>query len=57
MPTPSERLYHLVAVNDRTSYRERVTAEPATHEQCMTMKSRFNLHRDVRLVLEEQPAN
>lgn len=56
MLTPLPRLYHLIAVNDRTQRRVRLTASPATHQQCMTMKARFNLHRDVRLVVEEQPA-
>jgi hypothetical protein len=55
-PFQTERLYHLVAVNDRTGYREAVTARPDTHAACATMQSRFNLHPDVRLVLEEQPS-
>ena len=49
----SERLYHLIAVNDRTKRRECLTAHPDTHANCMTMKGRFSPHKDVRIMVEE----
>lgn len=53
MSTTETRLYHLIAVNDRTGVRERQTAFPMRHEECMTMARKFILHRDVRLHVEQ----
>lgn len=35
-----ERLYHLIAVNDKTGRHTQLTAYPTTHEKCMIMKSK-----------------
>ena len=47
------RLYHIVAINERTGRRERQTSYPMDHQHCMTMKSKMTPHRDVRIQLEE----
>lgn len=52
-PTQTPRLYHVVAVNEKTGRRERVTAYPMPHAQACNNKSRFTPHPARRLVLEE----
>ena len=47
-----ERLYHLVAINERTGKRTRLTSYPMDHRHAVTMKSKFNPHKDVRIQLE-----
>ena len=56
MAHAAERLYHLIAVNDRTKFRDPQTSYPMAHKECMTMASKFNLHKDVRLIVEEAKA-
>lgn len=34
------RLYHLVAVNDKTGKKQYLTRTPMAHEKCMVMKSK-----------------
>jgi hypothetical protein len=41
--------YMLVAVNDRTKYVEKLNAQPLTLAQAYTMRSKFNLAKDVRI--------
>ena len=48
-----KRRYHLFAINDRTGYREQLTATPCTHTEGCTMMRRFNLRPHVRLLLVE----
>lgn len=47
------RLYHLVAINEKTNKKTYLTGYPMTHEECCIMKSKFNPHKDVRIQLEE----
>lgn len=44
--------YHLEAVNERTGKRVRLTSHPMTHDKVMTLKSKFNVHKDVRIQVE-----
>lgn len=48
-----ERLYHVVAVNNRTNKRTRVTGYAMSHAQCCTMKSKFTRHPTRSMELEE----
>lgn len=49
-----ERFYHLVAINDRSGLRYRLTTTPETHETCMVLKSKFNQrYPHVRFTIEE----
>lgn len=51
-----ERLYHVVAINERTGRKEYLTATPVTHQEGVTiMRKQSGPHRDVRIQLE--PAN
>jgi hypothetical protein len=45
------RLYHVEAVNDRTGNRVRLTAVPCSHGEACILKSKFNPHQHVRIVL------
>jgi hypothetical protein len=47
------RLYHLVAINERTGAKTYLTGYADTHEACCTMKSRFSYHPARRIQLEE----
>ncbi len=47
------RRYHLVAINGKTGRKERVSSSPLSHHEAVTMKSKFNPHRNVRIQLEE----
>ena len=40
MNNQTERLYHLVAINDKTGKQMQLTAYPMPHEKCMIMKSK-----------------
>lgn len=53
MSSGEQRLYHLIAVNDRSGRRHCLTSYPMRHEECMTMARRFNLHKAVRLLVEQ----
>jgi hypothetical protein len=35
-----ERLYRLIAINDKTGKREQQTVQPMTHHECCVMKSK-----------------
>ncbi len=48
-----ERTYRLVAINEKTAKKTILSTDPLTHHEAVTMKSKFNPHRDVRLQLEE----
>lgn len=48
-----ERLFNLVAINERSGKKTVLTAYPDTHAACVTMKGKFIAHRDVRIQLEE----
>ena len=51
----STRLYHVVAVNDKTGARIIVTrpTEPVTHKEACTIKSKLTNHPARRLILVE----
>jgi hypothetical protein len=46
------RMYHLVAINEKTGEKTYLTARPATHKECCTMKNRFSNHQSRRIQLE-----
>lgn len=48
-----ERLYHLVAVNNKTDAATVLTSYPMTHAQCCTMKSKFTHHPARRIEMRE----
>jgi hypothetical protein len=48
-----ERLYHLVAINEKTGKIVVLTSYPS-HRHCMTMKSKFTPHRNVRIQVVEK---
>lgn len=52
LPAP-ERKYHLVAINDKTGTKTRLTSTPATHSEAMTIKSKQSNRPDVRYMVEE----
>jgi len=48
------RLYHLVAINEKTGKKYFLTRTPMTHEKCMIMKSKqSNTAPPVRIQIEE----
>lgn len=47
-----QRLYNLVAINERTGFKEYLTSSPVTHSEANTMRTKFNPHKDVRIQLE-----
>jgi hypothetical protein len=47
-----ERMYHLVAINERTGKKTRLTSSPMGHQRAVTNKSKFNPRKDVRIQLE-----
>lgn len=51
------RWYHVVAINERTGRRERLTSSPLSHHEAVVMKGKFRPHRDVRIQLEEVRSN
>ncbi len=48
-----ERLYHLVAINNRSGKSVPLTTYPMTHEKCCTMKSKSSYHPARRIELVE----
>lgn len=48
-----ERMYNLVAINERTNEKAILTSKPATHSECCIMKSKFSEHPLRRIQLEE----
>lgn len=48
-----ERLYHLVAINERQNRKVYLTGYPMVHHLCVVMKSKFTPHKWVRIQLEE----
>lgn len=50
---PGVRLYHLVAINERTGRTVRLTGYPMPHAQCMTMKSKQTNRPTIRIALQE----
>jgi len=51
-----ERLYHVVAINERTGRKTYCTAEPMPHAQACNNAGRFSFHPARRIQLEEVPA-
>lgn len=55
---PRQRLYYLVAVNNKTGKVTEPLSDPDTHERTMTMKSKFTSHPARRIeVREKNPAS
>lgn len=52
----NERMYHLVAINERTGKETRLTSYPMTHAECCTMKAKFTPHPLRRIQLKEVAA-
>jgi len=49
-----ERLYHIVAINEKTGIKQYLTGYPMTHKECMVMKSKQSTPaKHVRIQLEE----
>ena len=48
-------LCHLVVIMEGSGRRERLTRYPATHHECMTMKSKFAPDRQARITVDEIP--
>lgn len=51
----SERLYHVVAINERTGRKERLTAYRDTHAACVTILSKQVPYPGIRKQLEDAP--
>lgn len=47
------RLYHLVAINEKTGKKVYLTEEPVTHHDACVIKSKFCYHPARRVQLEE----
>ena len=47
------KLYHIVAINERTGAKVYMTGYPMNHEQCCTMMKRISYHPARRIQLEE----
>lgn len=47
------RLYHILAINDKTGYTRQCTGYPMSHAACCVMMGKFNLNKNVRLQLTE----
>ena len=52
-PKASERKYELVAINEKSGRATVVSSSPLTHKEATTMKSKFTVHKKVRLQLRE----
>lgn len=50
---PSQRMYHVVAVHEKTGKVTRATATPVTHREGVTIMSKFSRHPSRRIQLEE----
>ena len=50
---PWQRLYHVVAIYDRTALKVRLTTVPVTHQEACVMLPKFNWYRRRRVQLEE----
>lgn len=48
-----ERLYHVVAINEKTGHKTYVTLYPMPHKQACNNKARFTVHKARRIQLEE----
>lgn len=49
----AERMYHVVAINEKTGHKTYCTSYPATHDEACTMLSKFASHPARRIQLEE----
>jgi len=47
------RMYHVIAINEKTNKKTYLTSYPMIHHEACVIKSKFNLHKDVRIQLEE----
>jgi hypothetical protein len=51
--TPNKRLYHIVAINEKTGRKVYMTGYPMTHHGCCVMKSKITEYPWRRIQLEE----
>lgn len=49
----SERLYHIVAINEQTGSKVYMTRYPMPHNECCIMKSKITKYKWRRIQLEE----
>jgi hypothetical protein len=51
-----QRLYHIIAVNDKTGHTVYLTGYPMPHKKCMTMKGKISYHpaRTIQIVEAKQ---
>lgn len=49
----NNRLYHIVAINEKTGKKEYLTTYPMPHDDCCVMLSKQSKHEHVRKQLEE----
>lgn len=49
----TERLYHIIAINERTGRRVTMTGYPMNHHDCCTMMRKITRYPWRRLLLEE----
>lgn len=47
------RMYHLVAINNKTEVATVLTVHPVTHSEACTMKNKFSCHPARRIQLRE----
>jgi hypothetical protein len=48
-----ERLYYVVAINEKTGHKTYMTTVPFTHKQAMTIISKLSSHKGRRVQVEE----
>lgn len=48
-----QRLYHLVAINEKGGWKVYLTKYAMTHTECCVMKGKFSSHPARRIQLEE----
>ena len=49
----AEKLYHLVAINEKTNKKVQLTSTPTTHEKAMIIKSKQTVRPETRYAVEE----
>lgn len=57
MTNDGQRLYHLVAINERSGAKVRLTAYPMPHADGVRLKGKFTPHPARRIQLEEVRAD
>lgn len=52
----AQRMYDLVAINEKTGAETKLNGEPLTHAEACVVKSKFSSHPARRVQLKERPA-